>query len=63
MGSRKSEQMLDLLKELSMLKVLDTEYEGGPQTYSEQDAYRLRQQRHEEITEAMKALAAEKQDC
>lgn len=62
MGSWESEQMLALLKELSMLKVLDTECQDGPKTHSEQDAHRLRQQRHQEITEAMKALAVQKQD-
>ena len=62
MGSRESEQMLALLKELSMLKMLDTEYQGGPKTDSEQDAHRIRQQRHQEITQAMKTLAMQKQD-
>jgi hypothetical protein len=44
MSSRESEQVLTVLKELSVLKELDSEYEGGPKTESEQDTHRLRQQ-------------------
>ncbi|MFZ0862892.1 MAG: hypothetical protein WB781_18410 [Candidatus Sulfotelmatobacter sp.] len=62
MSSQESEQRLALLKELSMLKVLDTEYAGSPKTGSERDAHRQRQQRHQEIAEEIKALAAQKQD-
>lgn len=45
-----------------MLKMLDTEYQDGPKTDSEQNAHRLRQQRHQEITQAMKTLAMQKHD-
>ena len=38
------------LKELSLLKELDTGYEAEPKTESERDAHRRRQQRHHEIT-------------
>jgi hypothetical protein len=63
MSSQESEQMLALLKELSLLKVLDTEYAGSPKTNSERDAHRQRQQRHREIAEEIKALAAQKQEA
>lgn len=49
MSSPQSEEMLFLLKELSTLKTLDNEYEGGPKSDEEQEAHRLRQQRQEEI--------------
>ena len=62
MGSHKSEQVLTLLNELSVLKKLDGEFEGLPQTQSERDAHRLRQQRKQEISEAIKALAEQKKN-
>lgn len=60
MSGQQSEEMLFLLKELSMLKTLDNEYESGPKSEEEQEAHRLRQQRHEEIGQEMKALAEQK---
>lgn len=60
MSSPESEEMLVLLKELSMLKALDTEYEAGSKSDADQEAHRLRQQRHKEIGEQMKALAEQK---
>lgn len=60
MSNEESEQVLALLKELSVLKKLDSEYEDSPKTESERDAHRLRQQRHREITEEIKALAEQK---
>ena len=48
MSSQQSEEVLFLLKELSMLKTLDTEYERGCKSDEEEEAHRLRQQRHEE---------------
>ena len=63
MSSQESEQMLALLKELSLLKVLDAEYAGSPKTDLERDAHRQRQQRHREIAEEIKALAAQKQEA
>jgi hypothetical protein len=62
MKSGESEQVLILLKELSLLKELDSGYEAGPKTESEGDAHRRRQQRHQEITEEIKALAAQKKN-
>ena len=62
MGSDKSVQVLTLLKEISVLKELDIEYQAGLKTQSEQDAHRQRQQRHQEITEEIKALAEQKKN-
>lgn len=60
MGSPESEQVLALLKELSILKELDSEQESGPQTELELDAQRQRQQRHRDISEEIKEIAARK---
>lgn len=60
MSSQESEEMLVLLKELSMLKTLDSEYEAGSKSDADQEAHRLRQRRHKEIGEEMKALAEQK---
>ena len=46
MSSHESEQVLTLLKELSLLKELDSGYEAGNKTEAERDAHRVRQQRH-----------------
>lgn len=62
MSSHESEQVLTLLKELSLLKELDNGSEVGSKTESERDAHRLRQQRLQEITEEIKALAAQKKN-
>jgi hypothetical protein len=62
MSSSKSEHVLTLLKVLSVLKELDGDYEGGPKTESERDAHGLRQQRHHEIGEEIKALAEQKKN-
>jgi hypothetical protein len=61
MGSD-SVQVLTLLKEISVLKELDSEYEAGPKTQFEQDAHRQRHQRHQEIAEEIKALAERKKN-
>ena len=61
MGSETSEQVMELLKELAMLKELDTEYEANP-TEGNYEAHRVRQQRHEEITAEIKALAKQSKD-
>jgi hypothetical protein len=60
MHSSESEQVLNRLKELSLLKEVETDYENGPKTEAEQAAHRLRQQRHQEITEEIKSLADQK---
>jgi hypothetical protein len=60
MSSYESEHVLTLLKVLSVLKELDSDYEGGAKTESQRDAHGLRQQRHHEIGEEIKALAEQK---
>jgi len=62
MSSPESEQVLTLLKELSVIKELDGEYEVAPKTESERDAHRLRQQRHQEIGTEIKAVAEQKKN-
>ena len=62
MRSDKSVQVLTLVKVISVLKELDSEYEAGPKTQVERDAHRERQQRHQGIAEEIKALAEEKQN-
>jgi len=62
MGSDDSVQVLTLLKEISVLKELDSEYEAGPKTQFDQDTHRQRQQRHQEIGEEIKALAEQKKN-
>jgi hypothetical protein len=61
MSSHESEQVLNLLKELSILKELDNHYESGPKTEPDCAAHRLRQQRHQEIGAEIKALAEQKE--
>jgi hypothetical protein len=51
-----------LLKELSLLKKLDSGYEAGSKTGNERTAHQLRQERHREITEEIKALAEQKKN-
>jgi hypothetical protein len=60
MGSDKSVYVLTLLKEKSVLKELDNEYEAGTKTQVERDAHQERQQRHQGIANEIKALAGEK---
>jgi hypothetical protein len=60
MSSYESEQVLTLLKELAGLKEIDSGYEAVPQSETEREAYRLRQQRHQDIVEEIKALAEQK---
>ena len=62
MSGHESEQVLILLKELSVLKQLDGEYESCSKTKPDMDAHRQRQQRHREITEEIKALADQKRN-
>jgi hypothetical protein len=61
MGSEASDQMIALLQELSQLKKLDGENQVTADE-SDPEARRLRQRRHEEITQEMKALAEKKAD-
>lgn len=59
MGSEASEQVLALLNELSVLKELNRKYEASPSA-AQEEAYRQRQLRHEEITQEIKTLAERK---
>lgn len=59
MSSETSEQMMALLQELSRLKELKRQFEANP-SGSDQEAQRQCDQRHEEITQEMKALAQQK---
>ena len=59
MGSPESEQVLSLLKELAGLKEMDREV-SAPESDSAQEARRLRDQRHGEITDEIKELADQK---
>lgn len=45
MSGQESEQVLILLKELSVLKQLDSEYENGSKINSDEDAHRLTKRR------------------
>jgi hypothetical protein len=57
MSARTSELMMDLLKEMALLKQLEDDYEKGPKSdlkHAESDA---RKSRRSEICEQMKALA------
>lgn len=62
MGNESSEEVLALLSELSVLKELNRKYEAAPST-DEEEAYRHRQQRHDEITHEIKALAERKKQA
>ena len=59
MASEASEQMMALLSELATLKELNREFEANPNQHDPEE-HRLRLQRHEEITQDIKALAEQK---
>ena len=59
MSSERSEQMLGLLKELSVYKAMDEDYRAGSKGRGETDAYEERERRRREIEQEMQALAAE----
>jgi hypothetical protein len=56
MGSENSEAVMALLQELSVLKELDRQFEANPKE-GEQEAYRLRHARQEEITQEIRWIA------
>jgi hypothetical protein len=60
MSSEGSDQMLTLLKELSVYKAMDEDYRGGSGSQAETDAYLERARRRSEIEREMLSLAAEK---
>jgi hypothetical protein len=59
MSSEGSEQMLGLLQELSVFKAMDEEYNSGPKSLVETEAYQSRERRRQEITQEMQTLAAQ----
>lgn len=59
MSSEGSEQMLGLLKELSVYKVMDDDYADGAKSEAETEAYKERQRRRQEIRQEMQELATE----
>jgi hypothetical protein len=59
MATEISQQVMALLKELSMLKEADTNQEEKP-TGSKREERDLRQKRKEEIVEEIKTLASQK---
>lgn len=59
MGSEASEEMMALLKELSVLKELDKEHDASSDQ-TEQEACRQRQKRQEEIAREIKEVADQK---
>ena len=59
MSSEGSEQMLTLLKELSVYKSLDGDYKDSPKSRVETEAYEERERRRQEIKQEMHKLAAE----
>lgn len=60
MSSEGSDQMLTLLKELSVYKAMDKDYRSGSVGQAEIEAYLLRERRRHEIGQEMQNLAAEK---
>ena len=62
MSSEASNEMLSLLKELSVYKVMDEEYRAGAKGRMESEAYEQRERRRQEIKQEMRGLAAEKKD-
>ncbi len=59
MSSEGSEQMLTLLKELSVYKALDGDYKAGPKGRAETETYEERERRRQEIKQEMQELATE----
>ena len=59
MSSEGSETMLSLLKELSVFKTLDEEYQAGAKGPMESEAHRERERRRLAIKQEMHELAAE----
>lgn len=56
MSSESSEQMMDLLKELALLKKLDEKHEAGGGSDVDRAELESRQNRRREIAEQIKAL-------
>jgi hypothetical protein len=60
MSSERSDQMLSLLKELSVYKAMDEDYRGGSGNPAETEAYLARARRRHEIGQEMLSLGAER---
>ena len=59
MSGDASNEMLSLIKELSVYKAMDEEYRAGAKGRLESEAYDEREQRRLKITQEMHNLAAE----
>jgi hypothetical protein len=59
MSSEGSEQMLGLLKELSVYNAMDDDYVGGANGPVETEAFEERERRRQEIKLEMQTLASE----
>jgi len=59
MSSDASNEMLSLLKELSVYKAMDEEYNAGARGRLESEAYEERERRRPKTTQEMHDLAAE----
>jgi hypothetical protein len=59
MSSDASNEMLSLLKELSVYRAMDEEYRAGARERLESEAYDERERRRLKITQKMHNLAAE----
>lgn len=59
MSSESSNEMLSLLKELSVYKAMDEDYIAGAKDPVEAEAYQERERRRQEIKQEMHDLAAE----
>jgi hypothetical protein len=57
MSTKPSDQMMDLLKELALLKELDQKYDAGSRTDPETTEFEGRQSRRREISHQIKELA------
>jgi hypothetical protein len=58
MSHQGSDDMLGLLKELSVYKAMDEDYTGGPKGQVEAEAFNQRARRRQEIRQEMHTLAA-----
>ena len=59
MSGEASIEMLSLLKELSVYKAMDADYEVGAKGRLEAEAYEGRERRRQEIMQEMRNLAAD----
>ncbi len=62
MSSEASNEMLSLLKELSVYNPMDEDYKAGARGRMESEAYEQRERRRREIKQEMHSLAVEKKD-